>query len=193
MWVINCCVLTYIYIYIITNNNALHQHAENRLFLCHQYQGYIKPLNAKLLLKSQQLQVLDCCSIGAPILAILTSCSSMHHMQLNFSILKQHIKVNLKSQLQFFFYPQYLKSFNHRLYALLHAVCTINTMWASIYNNHAAVCKHGNLKYIYMYMYQKSRILEVSLCLELHLNCLIFLLHCKLLQIIKHFWHFLFR
>lgn len=45
MWVINCCVLTYVYIYITTNNNALHQHAENRLFLCHRDQGYKKPLN----------------------------------------------------------------------------------------------------------------------------------------------------
>lgn len=33
------------------------------------------------------------------------------------------------------------------------ACSTVNTMWASIYNNHAVVCIHGNLKYIYMYMY----------------------------------------
>lgn len=58
------------------------------------------------------------------------------------------------------------------------ACSTINTMWASTFNNHAVVCIHGNLKYIYMYMYWKLRILEVSLCLELQLNCLIFLLSC---------------
>lgn len=170
MWVINCCVLTYIYIYYYKQQRPAST--------CRKQTISVSPRSrirkaikcqavTKIIATASPWLLLDWCSNQYlnKLLIIASRATELQYLKIAYQS-----EFEVRSNCKFFLTLNISNPLTSKILGTS-ACSTINTMWASIYNNYAVVCIHGNLKYIYIHVY----VLEVknfgSLCLELHLNC----------------------